>query len=71
MSEIACLYKDSQAEIKSTSFDIRIHNGYLSENNIKIKKKKKCKKSKKPKQLQTLTQDNTNRCVFRDDVAKV
>jgi len=40
MSEIACLYKDSQAKINS-SFNICIHNGYQFGNNIKIKKKEK------------------------------
>ncbi|CAF0737080.1 unnamed protein product [Adineta steineri] len=60
MSEIACLYKDFQAKTKSPSLDIRICNGYQTENNTKIKNKKKCKKIKKSKQLQTSTEDNTN-----------
>ncbi|CAF3417253.1 unnamed protein product, partial [Rotaria sp. Silwood2] len=61
MSEIACLYKDSQAKMTSSSFNICIHNGYqFDNNNIKIKKKKKCKKIKKTKKLPTSTQDNTN-----------
>jgi hypothetical protein len=61
MSEIACLYKDSQAKTISPSFNICIHNGYQIENNTKTKKKKKCKKIKKSKQLQTSTQENNNR----------
>ena len=50
MSEIACLYKDSQAKLISQPLHLCIHNEYQSSNAIKQnKKKKKSKKNKKSK----------------------
>lgn len=50
MSEIACLYKDSQAKLISQPLHLCIHNEYPSSNTIKQnKKKKKSKKNKKSK----------------------
>ncbi|CAF4028576.1 unnamed protein product, partial [Rotaria magnacalcarata] len=63
MSEIDCLYKDSQAKMISPPLNICIHHGCQFENNLKIKKKKKCKKVKKPKQLPASSQENTNSAV--------
>jgi hypothetical protein len=60
MSEIACLYKDSQEKINSSPFNICNHNGYQFGNNLKFKKKKKSKKSKKNKKL---TEDNSTTAV--------
>jgi hypothetical protein len=56
MSEIACLYKDSQAKIISQPFHLCIHNGYQFDHNIKQTKKKK--KSKKMKKSKKSTQEN-------------
>ncbi len=52
MSEIACLYKDSQEKLNSAPFNNCIDKNYqLGKNQIKIKKKKKSKKVKKNKKL--------------------
>jgi len=61
MSEIACLYKDSQAKIISQPFQICIHNEYQFENknNLKTKKKKKSKKTKKSPQDNPTTTTTT------------
>ncbi|UJR29165.1 hypothetical protein I4U23_010379 [Adineta vaga] len=56
MSEIACLYKDSQAKTRSISSENSISNGHQNEKEKKTKRKKKCKKNK---QLQTSNEENT------------
>jgi hypothetical protein len=58
MSEIACLYKDSQAKIISQPLHICIHNNYQFENNLKQIKKQK-KKLKKIKKSKKSTQENS------------
>ena len=57
MSEIACLYKNSQAELISQPLHLCIHNEYPSEKSIKQKKKKK--KSKKNKKSKKLADDKS------------
>lgn len=56
MSEIACLYKDSQAKLISQPLHLCMHNEYQSSNTIKQNKKKK--KSKKNKKSKKSSQDN-------------
>lgn len=61
MSEIACLYKDSQTKSKSAAFELPVQNGHPPNSQSKTKRKKKCKKAKKAKALQTLTEENTTK----------
>ena len=53
MSEIACLYKDSQAKMISTTLDAQAHNGHPTEINGKSTETHPCKKVQRSEQSQS------------------
>ena len=62
MSEIACLYKDAQAKMISTTLDSQTHNGYPMKSNEKSNEPRECKKVQRSEQCQSsILEDMANR----------